>query len=408
METIDGGGVTKPLSGIRVLAVEHYRAGPTTSLLLADAGAEVIKIEPPGTGEAGRGLVVKDRQGQNVSIVIASLSRNKKSVTLNLASEKGKELFKQLVKRSDVVLENMRAGVMDRLGLGYSELKTVNPRIIYTSVSGYGHLDIYQSPYWDWQAMDPLAQAMSGFMYTAGGEADPPIYNVSLLADTVPAMLAAFGILTAIIHRNRTGLGQHVDISMYDCMVFLNNYRVIIASLTGTNVPRKLLSSSPLGAFKAKDGYFAIAVVGELIWQRFCKAIGREDLVTLPELKDGDRRAQNEEKSLWPVIEEWAASKSVEEVCRILRDSGVPSAPVQDEMTLLNCPHLKARRMLVEIETSPGAKATVAGNPVKLSAVPEKEPSPPPFLGQHNLEVLGGLLGFNEEQIRSLRKEGII
>lgn len=400
--------VKKPLSGIRVLAAEHFRAGPTASLLLADAGAEVIKVEPLGGGEAARGLVLKDEQGHPVPVLITSLCRNKKSITLNLSTQKGKDLFKELAKRADVVLENMRPGVMDRLGLGYSNLAKVNPRIVYASISGYGHTDIYKSPYWDWPAMDPLGQAMSGFMYTSGEDETPPIYNVSILADTVPGMLAAYGIMVALFHRNLTGQGQHVDISMYDSMVFLNNYRVICAALTGSRVPRNLVTSAPLGAYKARDGYFALAVAGEPIWRRLCKVMGREDLLSAPEMRDGQTRARHEKTMLRPLIEEWAQDKSVAEVCSALREQGVPTSPVQDELSLLNCPHLKARKMLVECPTPSGGKVATPGNPIKLSAVPEEEPEPAPELGQHNREVFGKLLGYTEEQIDKLKSEGVI
>jgi len=405
---MEGGvGLRKPLQGVRVLAVEHFRAGPTASLLLADFGAEVIKVEPPRSGELGRSIFINDGQGRPVPLLTLSLHRNKKSITLNLRSERGRELFKRLVELSDVVLENMRPGVMENLGLGYSELKKINPGLIYASISGYGHLDIYQSPYWDWPAMDPLAQAQSGFMYSMGRETDPPWYNSTIIADTVPSMLAAFGVLLALRQRDRTGEGQHVDISMYDAMVFLNNYRITCASISGARLPRKPATSAPMGAYRAKDGYFALAVAGEPIWQRFCKAIGRPDLITHPELRDGVARARNEETILRPVVEGWARDKSVAEVCRIFREHDIPAAPVQDELSLLNCPHLKARRMLIEMAHE-SRKVTVVGNPVKLSAVPEEPPAPPPEPGQHNVEIFRGLLKLDETELKRLQDEGVI
>jgi CoA:oxalate CoA-transferase len=400
----------KPLSGIRVLSLEQFRAGPTATLLLADAGAEVIRIEPPITGEPGRGLKITDKHGHEVAILPLSLARNKKSLSLNLRSEKGKDLLKSLVQRSDMVLENMRPDVLDRLGLGYEVLKQVNPGIVYVSISGFGHRGAYQSPYWDWPAFDLVGQALSGFMYRAGRDEDPPLLNTAVVADTVPGLLAAFGALSAIIMRNHTGQGQHVDISMYDSMAFLNNLAIANAALTGERMPSrgKLPTSAPYGAYKAKDGYFAIGVAGEKIWQRFCQAIGREDLLSRPELKSGATRSRNDDTVLRPIIEAWAQDKTVQEAYRFLMDKGVPAAPVSNELDLLRCPHLQARRMLVEVDGPDGEKVLQAGNPIKLSAVSEQAPSAPPRIGEHTDEILHTLLGLGDDEIEQLRQEGVI
>ena len=401
---------TKPLSGIRVLSLEHIRSGPTASVLLADAGAEVIKIEPPGSGEAGRGLFVTDKHGRRAPFMLLALSRNKKSLTLNLRSDKGKEMFKQLVKQSDIVLENMRPHVLDRLGVGYSVLKEVNPRIVYVSISGFGHQDIYKSPYSDWPAFDYVAQALSGYTYTAGRDEDPPLLSNAVPADTVPSFLAAFGALAALRMRDQTGQGQHVDTAMYDSMVLLNNHTVTYASLFGEKWPKrgKFISSAPGDAYKASDGYFIVGVVGEPMWKRFCQTIGREDLIDLPELKDGNSRSKNEEAILTPIISEWAKNRTVEESCRLFMENDVPAVPVQDELELLSCPHLKARNMLVEIDDPDAGRATVAGNPVKFSAAPEEKSSPSPKIGEHTSEILEEELGLSRAELDILQKEGVI
>jgi crotonobetainyl-CoA:carnitine CoA-transferase CaiB-like acyl-CoA transferase len=400
----------KPLTGIKVLSLEQFRAGPTATLLLADAGAEVIRIEPPITGEPGRSLTITDKHGHAVPFLAPSLSRNKKSLSLNLRSDKGKELFKSLVKCSDIVLENMRPDVLDRLGLGYEVLKQVNPGIVYVSISGFGHRGTFQSPYWDWPAFDLVGQALAGFMYRAGREDDPPLLNTAIVADTVPGFLAAFGALAAIVMRNQTGQGQHVDIAMYDSMVLLNNFALCNASLTGERVPKrgKLPVSAPYGAYKAKDDYFVIGVAGEHMWQRFCQAIGREDLISWPELEDGATRSRNDDTVLRPIIEEWAKDRTVQEASHFLMGKGVPAAPVQNELDLLSCPHLKARNMLVEIACPNGGKVMQAGNPIKFSAVPEESPSPPPGIGEHTYEIFGEMLGLGHGELEGLREQGII
>lgn len=397
-----------PLSGIRVLAVEHFRMGPHGTMMLADAGAEVIKVEPPG-GEQGRAITVIDREGREVPILPASLSRNKKSITLNLQMEEGKELFKSLAKVSDIVWENMRPGVMDRLGVGYETLKEINPGIIFVSLSGFGQGDIRPGPFKDWPAFDAIGQAMSGFMFTAGKEGDPPLLSASALADTVPSITAAFAALVALQMRQRTGLGQHVDVSMYDSMVSLNNLAINIYQFAGSKMSRgRLITSAPYGPFKAKDGYVVIAVGGEKIWERFCRAIGREDLVGRPGLRNGFERAQNVEAVLRPIIEGWMADRTRQEVCTLLLENEVPVSPAQDVEDIVDCPHLEARGTFWEINDPVLGKVKVVGNPIKMSAAPPFPPTPPPLAGEHNQEIYGKLLRLSSQEIDGLREKGVL
>ncbi|MEK7848604.1 MAG: CoA transferase [Chloroflexota bacterium] len=397
-----------PLSGVRVLAVEHFRMGPHGTMMLADSGAEVIKVEPPG-GEQGRAMTVRDRDGQEVAFLPPSLSRNKKSITLNLQTEEGKELFKSLVKVSDIVWENMRPGVMNRLGVGYEVLKQVNPGIIYVSLSGFGHGDMYRSPYQDWPAFDSVGQAMSGLMFSAGNEEQPPLYSTSVLADTVPSITAAYAALVALQHRQRTGLGQHVDIAMYDSMVALNNLVINLYLFAGIKTPRgKLLTSAPFGPFMARDGYVVLAVGGNIIWGRFCRAIGREDLIDRPGLRTGFERGYSNETVLRPIIEGWMADKTRAEVCRFLLAHEVPAVPAQDVEEVVACPHLEARDMFWEIDDPALGKIKVVGSPIKMSAVPRTRPNPPPRPGQHNEEILGKLLGLGQEEIDGLKQRGVL
>jgi formyl-CoA transferase len=397
-----------PLSGIRVLAVEHFRMGPHGTMMLADAGAEVIKVEPPG-GEQGRFMTVKGGDGREVPFLPASLNRNKKSITLNLQEGEGVELFKSLVRVSDIVWENMRPGVMDRLGVGYEALKVANPGIIYVSLSGFGQGDICPGPYKDWPAFDAIGQAMSGFMFASGKEGDPPLLSASAVADTVPSITAAFAALVALQMRQRTGVGQHVDVSMYDSMVALNNLAINLYLFAGARMPRgRLITSAPFGPFKAKDGYVVIAAGGEKIWQRFCQAIGREDLVGRPGLRNGFERAHSLETVLRPIIEGWMADKTRQEVCNRFVEYEVPAVPAQDVEDVVACPHLEARNAFWEMDDPTLGRVKVVGNPIKMSGPLPFPPGPPPLAGDHNQEIYSNLLGLSEGEIDALRGKGVL
>jgi formyl-CoA transferase len=377
-------------------------------MMLADAGAEVIKVEPLG-GEQGRGLTVENREGQKVAFLDASLSRNKKSITLNLQLDEGRELFKSLTKVADIVWENMRPGVMDRLGVGYTVLKEVNPAVIFVSLSGFGQGDIMPGPYKDWPAFDAIGQAMSGLMFASGTEDQPPLYNTSVLGDTVPGIVGAYAALVALQARHRTGLGQHVDVAMYDNLVALNNLGISLHHLAGVKLPRgRLASSAPFGPFKAKDGYVVLAVAGEKMWLRLCQAIGREELVSQPGLRNGDERAQNLETLLRPIIEGWMADKTRRQTCDLLQERGVPAAPAQDLEDVVACPHLEARQMFPEIDDPELGTVKVIGNPLKMSGTPPVTPTPPPRVGQHNQEIYGDLLGLDAREIADLKANGVL
>ena len=406
----DGVDYGMPLTGIRVLALEHIRMGPSGSKMLAEAGAEVIKIEPPGKGALERRMVMDTGGATGVSYLITSLSHNKKSVTLDLKTERGKELFKQLVKVSDVVWENMKPDAMDCLGLGYKDLKEINPRLVYVGLSGFGHKDIYDGPYQERLAVEPIIQAMSGLMFTAGKEGDPPLVNATYLSDTVSGMVGAYGAMLALYMRQRTGLGQFVDISMYDVMVAVNNYAVSVRFRTGSNPPRgEQFLRGANGVFKAKDGPVVISVPAgsEEQWSSFWHAIEREDLIENPDLRNPLERHRNTESITRPAIAAWAAEKTVDEIVGLLTARGVPVSPVQDARDILKCPHLRARKMLIEVQDPVMGKVTEVGNPVKLSGVRELPPGVPPRLGQHNEEIFGGLLGLTTSELEELKGSGV-
>ncbi len=400
-----------PLSGVRVLAVEQYFAGPYGCMLLADAGAEVIKIEPPGTGEPGRSVAPfgENAGGERTGHFMLRFNRNKKSLTLNLKTPRGAALFKDLVKVSDIVWENMRPDVMERLGLGYAALSAINPHVIYVSVSGFGHTKGPRAPYRLWAAFDPVAQGMGGLMYRTGEEGSPPIYSNIAIGDQVPGIFAAFGAMLALRQRELTGRGQHVDISMYDSMLALNEYALAMLSLTGEPAVRgRNPTSAPFGPYAAKDGYVVIAAVGEQMWGKLCEAMERRELRDHPQLRTGLLRVQHAESVLRPEIERWSGKYTMAEIAEVLFKAGVACAPVQDIPDLLRCPQLQARQMIVELDDPAAGRVQVAGNPVKLDQAPYQRPLPPPRLGEQTDELLTSLLDLSAEDIEELRRQGVV
>ncbi|MBI3965717.1 MAG: CoA transferase [Chloroflexi bacterium] len=398
----------RPLEGVRIVAVEQFLAGPYGSMILADFGAEVIKIEPPKTGEGGRSLapVIENERGRTTYGIIGR-NRGKKSVTLNLQTDRGKELFRELVKQSDVLWENMRPGVMDRLGAGYEAMHALKPSLVYVSVSGYGQ----NSPYRDRPAFDIIGQAVSGLMFRAGKEGDRPLFLGFPVGDQYPSMLAAFGCMLALRWRDQTGEGQHVDVAMFDACVALNELAITYHSMLGS-VPRRgsVGVSAPYDSFKVKDGYVVIAVGGEPIWERFCRAIGREDLIGREGYRSGVERTPKQESGgeLRQMIEDWAADKGRDEVIRHLNAAGVPACEVNDIPDLHTDPHVAKRSMLITVPDPVAGPMKVAGNPVKLSAMGEVVPKAPPGLGQNNEEILGGLLGVSARELQELSESGVI
>lgn len=397
-----------PLEGVTVLAPEQYEAAPFATMILADLGADVIRVEPPN-GEGGRrmGPLVTNQYGEQVGGFYFRFNRNKRSIVLDLKTDKGKQLFLELVRFADVVVENFRPRVMDKLGLGYQALRRVKPDIIYASISGFGHPDIYQSPYMDRPAFDLVAQAMSGLMFTVSNTGEPHWVGFPI-GDHAAGVTAAIGILAALVHRARTGEGQHVDIAMYDSAVWLNERWVHIYDVTGTRPTREsAVGSAPYGPFAAKDGYIAISGGQEPVWPRFCKAIGREDLLQDPRLQTTQERARHR-LMLKEIVEEWLAGKTRSEAVDWLLSYGVPAAPIHTVDELFECPHLKARNMICEFESPYSGKRRVVGNPIKLSLAKDRSVTPPPELGEHTEEILREMLGLSPEEIKRLEDEGVV
>lgn len=402
---------TRPLEGLVVLGVEQFIAGPYCTMLLADAGAEVIKIERPGVGDPRRtiGPYVTAQDGRTrVSGGFLEYNRNKKSVSLNMQSPKGKEILRALASRADVLVENFRPGTMDRLGLGYEAISAINPGLVYAAVSGFGQLAEYEGPYSKWPAFDIVAEAMSGVMHLVGFEDRPPTTTIYGLADTHSGMVTALGIMFALHERAHSGLGQFVDTSMYDAMLGLNERCLASYSLTG-EVPMRGQEKiqGPRGAFMAADGYVALNIPTDDLWQRLTGVLGRPDLVTDPRSKDGPSRAVNGESFLRPVIEQWMAGKTKAQIVELLLAAGVPAGPVQTADEIFACPHVAARGMLVEVQDPDLGVRKFARTPVRLSRAAEVEGRPVPRLGEHTAEVLGRL-GYTASALEALKAEGVI
>jgi CoA:oxalate CoA-transferase len=401
----------RPLAGIRVLGLEQYVAGPYCTMLLADAGAEVIKIEPPQKGDPRRSLppfAFNDRNERS-SGGFMRFNRNKKSLTLDVKKAEGKRILSELIMKSDVLVENFRPGTIERLGFSYEKVHALNPAIIYASLSGFGKGSNLRGPYWDRPGFDIVFQAMGGLMHNVGEENGPPLFLGITLADLHAPMVMAYAILLALRMREKTGEGQYVDIAMYDCMAALNEGAVAIHSYTGEipgrNRPR---IQAPLNAFKTKDGYVALMVPTEEMWRRFCKAITREDLIGQPLLASGPLRAKHYNTLLQPVLDEWMIARTTDEVTQIMLNHGIPVGPSQTAADLVCCPQLAARHMIVDIDDPIGGSKKIVGSPVKISGVPEIDTMPPPRLGEHNRSILKEILGQREGDIAALEKDQII
>jgi CoA:oxalate CoA-transferase len=404
------GDLKRPLAGVRVIGLEQYMSAPYCTMLLADAGAEVIKIEMPGRGDPRRSIppYASDGDGRRVAGGFIGYNRNKKSLALNLRDAAGRQIFKELAKVSDVVVENLRPGAMDKMGLGYEALKAENPQLIYAAVSGFGRLEGFTGPYSDRPAFDIVAEAMSGMMHLVGFADKPPSWTIYGLADIYSGQVTAYGVMLALFMRERTGEGQFVDSAMLDNMLALNERMAVIYSFTGRSPERgRMQHIYPRGAFRCKDGYLALNVPDDIQWRRLCEALGRADLQDDPRTADGTSRGSHADM-IRSIIEEWLADKTRAEAVALLEAQGVPSGPVYTAEDVFNDPHIAARHMLVTVDDPVAGPRKYARSPLHLSAAPEILTEPAPQLGEHTAEILRDLLGYDEPQIAALRAQGAI
>jgi CoA:oxalate CoA-transferase len=400
----------RPLSGIRVIGLEQYMSAPYCTMLLADAGAEVIKIERPGAGDPRRSIppYADDEQGQRVAGGFIGYNRNKKSVALNLRAEAGRQILRDLAGASDVVVENLRPGAMDKMGLGYEGLKEINPRLIYAAISGFGRLEGYTGSYGQRPAFDIVAEAMSGIMNLVGFEDKPPSWTIYGMADVYSGMVTAYGVMLALFMRERTGQGQFVDSAMLDNMLALNERMVTLYSFTGQSPERgRLRHLYPRGAFRCQDGYLALNVPDDIQWGRLCQAIGRPELKEDARTVDGTARAASAE-FIRAIIEAWLADKTRSQAVAELEAQGVPSGPVYTAEDVFQDPHIAARHMLVTVDDPVAGPRKYARSPIHLSHAPEIPTQAAPRLGQHTLPVLQEVLGYDAAAVERLLAEGVV
>ena len=401
----------KALEGIRILDLTRVLAGPYCSMLFADLGAEVIKIEPP-EGEMIRDNPPRVETGKggphdrSRSAYFLSLNRNKYGITLNLKHPKAVSIFKDLVKISDVVLENYAPRVMRRLGIDYEVLKEINPRVIMCGISGFGQW----GPYSDKIAFDISAQATSGLMSVTGYPDTPPTRAGTSLGDINAAVHAAFAIMAALWHRERTGEAQYVDVSMQEAMVSILEGAIARWTVGGElmgPIGSHNTNESPFAAYKCKDGYIIIATVGNEHWERFCRAIGKPEWFKDPKnATKGLRWARKWE--LAKEIEEVTGRYTVKEVGEMMDRERVANSPIFNIQQVVEDPHLQERGYFVEIDHPIIGCAKLAGFPFKLSKTPGQIDRTSPLVGEHNELILGKYLRMRKEDVGQLRKEGAI
>jgi len=390
------------LLGIRVLDLSRVLAGPYCTMLLADMGAEIIKLEIPGRGDDAREFPpFKDGQ----SLYYTNLNRGKRSITLNLKHPEGKRVFIELVKRCDVLLENFRPGTMDRLGLGYEELKSVNPRLVYASISGFGQTGPYSSR----PGYDIIGQAMGGLMSITGWPDSPPTRAGTAIGDILSALYTCIGVLAALRIRERTGEGQNVDVALVDSVyASLENIpqKVFVEGEVPGRIGNRYEFIYPYDSFEARDGWVIIGIANDVIWRRFLETTGLEELDD-PMYETNPSRVDHHEP-IRDAIRGWVSERSVEEVVSTLNGNGVPSCPIYDLKQASEDPHIgDARKMTVEVEQPGLGRVKLLGNPIKMSETDPSPRGPAPPLGGDTDSVLRELLGLSDDEVAGLRDAGV-
>lgn len=395
----------KALEDITILDLTRVLAGPYCTMMLADFGANVIKIEIPGVGDDTRGFGPL-KNGE--SMYYANVNRNKRGVTLNLKKEEGKKIFLEMAKKADVVVENYRPGVMDKLGLGYDVLKEINPRIIYGAVSGFG----CYGPYSQQAGYDIIAQATGGLMSITGEAGGNPLRVGNAMGDVLGGMNLTIGVLAALHARTLTGKGQRVDVSLVDSVVSsleTGTQRYMASGKQPELMGNRYASAYPYDSFQAKDGLFVIGCGNDKIYHLLCtKVLHREDLMTDPRFDTNIKRCDNHAE-LKPEIEKWSVNYTINEAVDMLTAAGVPGAPINDLERVTTDPHIaEAREMFVPLDHPVIGPMRVNGNPVKLLDTKAQITRPAPLLGQDNEAVYGELLGLDANAVAQMQEDGII
>ncbi len=393
----------KVLDDIFVVDLSRVLSGPICTMMLADMGAEVIKVEPPPFGDDSR------QWGPpfvgNTSTYFLSINRNKKSLGLNLKTEEGRRILWKLIERADVLIENFRPGVLEKLGFGYDVVSKANARTIYCSISGYGHT----GPYRHRPGYDVIAQAESGVMDLTGEPERPPVKLGTSLADIVTGLYALQGILLALLARHKTGKGQFIDVSLLDSMVSTLTYQAQIY-LTTARSPQRLgtrhPSIVPYESFQAKDGFLNIGVTNQKQWTNFCRILGFPELATDPRFERMEARLAHYDE-LRPIIDRALTPLSRAEVIRRMTEAGIPVGPINTVGEILEDPQIHAREMVVALTHPEYGPLRVLGIPVKLSETPGSVDTAPPLFGEHNRDILLKL-GYGEADVQRFRESGVI
>jgi formyl-CoA transferase len=387
----------EPLSHIRVLDLTRARSGPTCVRQLSEMGAQVIKVELPGEDDDSVG----GRSGSDFQ----NLHPNKRSITVDMKTPEGKEIIFRLARNADVLVENFRPRVKHRLGIDYETLKKINPRLVYTSISGFGQ----EGPYKDHAGLDQIAQGLSGFMTVNGFPENGPLRAGLPIADLTAGIMAAYGTVVALLERERSGEGQWVHTSLLQGMMRLMDLQAA-RWLQGGEIPPQAGNyhpvGTPTGVYKCKDGSIIIQAAGGRLYTRLLEVIEAPELAEDPRFKTADARWENRDK-MNAIVEEWTRQRSKYEVMQLLGDAGVPCGACQDTGEVLADPHLKAREMIVDIDYPTRGTYQTVGCPVKLSDSPA-EITRPPLLGEHTAELLHDLCGVDPDAVKRLKEEGVV
>jgi CoA:oxalate CoA-transferase len=389
-----------PLTGLKVLDLTRVVSGPFCSMLLADFGADVIKVEAPD-GDPSR---VTGILGAGENPYFVNLNRNKRTITIDMKQERGKEIVRRMALASDVLVENFRPGVMDRLGLGYKVLSALNPALIYAAITGFGKT----GPYKDRPAFDFIAQAMSGFMSLNGDRTMPSLRVGIPISDTIAGLYAAFGILAALRERDRTGRGQEIQTAMVDGLISMFTFAAAAYFSTGQLPPRNgndHMVVAPYGLFNASDGPIAVAPSTEKNWQQLCTALGLENLMSDPRFDSAEKRREHRSE-INALVESVIGGRTRQEWIALLNQAGVPCGPVNNLAQAFSDPQVLHQEMVIE-SAQPGGPVKMPGFPVKLSSTPARLRKPSPRVGEHTVDVLQEL-GYREEEIENLLKTNVV
>lgn len=393
--------MSKALDGIKVLELTHVVSGSVCGMLLGDLGADIIKVERPGVGEFYRDQALKK---DGISLVYPSYNRNKKSVTLNYKDARGRELLLELVKWCDILIENLRPGLLNKMDLGYESLRKINPKLIMVSISGFGQT----GPYAMKPAYDMTISAISGFMSLNGPEGQPTKTGPAV-SDFLSGIYGAFAALGALRNCEQTGEGQYIDVSMMECAMSILDAFFAQSQFTGvepTSMGNRRANYAPVNAFKTKDGSVYMASTLQKHWEALTKLMGREDLYDDPCYADSNERKKHE-KELEAIVEAWTMQLESTELVDMLEKSGIPCAPIQTINQVRNDPHVKARGSITEFDYPGLGSYPVPALPPRFSTmeIPLKRA---PLLGEHNEAVFCGMLGCTPEELEALRERQVI